>query len=209
MRDLAARDSVPDTVFPVDSSKPIAFAIRHQQLADVVVTKVRAGNYAAVRGEGLVRHSEPRVILQVPKHPVATEQRGHQVRSGTGSVGSTRRSPKPSPDRRRSSPACCWPPHPETTPRHDGRSMRRSARASCTARYGRRTDDEGPGGCVRTQHPGPSSMTAARGDGGNRTPVHRWDIAASPGAVCECVLLGPDLCHRHLSRRAQPGKSPA
>jgi AraC-like DNA-binding protein len=86
MRDLAARNSVPYAVFPIDASRPIAFEIHHQQLSDLVVTKVRAGNYGAARGDALVRRSEPRLILQVPKRPVATEQRGHQVISRPKSV---------------------------------------------------------------------------------------------------------------------------
>lgn len=86
MRDLAARNSVPYAVFPVDPARPMAFEIRHRELSDLVVTKVRAGNYGATRGDELVRKSEPRLILQVPKHPVATEQRGHQVISKPRSV---------------------------------------------------------------------------------------------------------------------------
>ena len=86
LRDLAAQNSVPYAVSAVDPSRAVTFDIHHQPVSDLVVTRVRAGNYRAVRGAELVRASEPRLILQVPEQPVATEQRGHQVISRQKSV---------------------------------------------------------------------------------------------------------------------------
>ena len=86
MRDLAAQNSVPYAVSAIDASRPMTFHIRHQSLSDLIVTRVRTGNYRAVRGDGLVRKSEPRLILQVPAAPVSTEQRGHRVVSTPTSI---------------------------------------------------------------------------------------------------------------------------
>lgn len=86
MQDLAAQNSVPYAVSAVDASRPMTFHIAHQSLADLIVTRVRTGNYRASRGDELVRRSEPRLILQVPDRPVATEQRGHQVTSTPKSI---------------------------------------------------------------------------------------------------------------------------
>lgn len=86
MRDLAAQNSVPYAVSAVDGSRPITFDIHHQLMSDLVVTRVRTSNYRAVRGDDLVRRSEPRLILQVTGQPIATEQRGRQVISGPSSV---------------------------------------------------------------------------------------------------------------------------
>lgn len=68
------------------------------------------------------------------------------------------------------------------------------------------TRDNGLGLCVWPPLDWTVSLISPQngGDGGNRTPVHRCDPAPSPGAVCDGVLLGSDLCHRHLGRRAQP-----
>lgn len=86
VHDLARNNSVPYAASVIDAGRRMTFDIRHRALSDVVVTRVRAGNYLATRGEDLVRASEPRVILQLPRRPVATDHRGHQVRSGPRSL---------------------------------------------------------------------------------------------------------------------------
>ena len=48
------------------------------------------------------------------------------------------------------------------------------------------------------------SMRRDGGDAGNRTPVHCCNPAPSTGVARKGVLLGPDSCSWHLSRRAQP-----
>ncbi|QKJ18960.1 helix-turn-helix transcriptional regulator [Microbacterium hominis] len=86
MHDLAAANAVPYAVAANDPSRPMTFDIQHRQFARGVVTDVRIGNYRATRSDALVRHSEPRLILQMSPQAVTTEQLGHQVTSKRGSM---------------------------------------------------------------------------------------------------------------------------